>query len=210
MRKPREAKRSQTDSQRLRNLVRDALYDEGTYLDDGPFDERERASSGRHALEVRRLLAGTDPSEEDARFLHAAIREPGVDANRAVLLISECLAVQHLREPFWSQCLQRLVSDPEPRVRILAIRANAYSYEAAIDDKAPEVRIAALHYGWQWHAILRKALRDADAKVRKHAASQVLALTEWREECARLSTDPDESVRAEAQKQLAVGIKAQK
>ena len=206
---PRETKRPAANSARLRQLVNLALNDDSTYLDDGAFGESERPSSARHAFDLRRLLAVADPSEGDAGFMLAALREPGVDPDRAVVLISECIAVQHLREPFWSQCLQRLISDPEPRVRILSLRADAYARESAIEDEASEVRIAALDYdGWRRHPIVRKALRDGDARVRKRALGHVLSLPEWRQECERLSTDPDDGVRAEAQKQLAAGISA--
>jgi hypothetical protein len=201
--------RPAADSQRLRTLVHLALHDESTYIDDGAFDELVRPSSERHAFELRRLLALSDPSEDDARFILSKLREPDVAADRAVVLISNCMAVLHLREPFWSHCLAELVREREPRLRILAVRSEAYAYESAIADEASEVRVAALHYGgWRRPAILRQALRDADAKVRGYAAAYVLTLPEWREECARLTTDPDAGVRAEAHKQLAAGIGA--
>ena len=198
--------RPAADSQVLRQLVHLALHDDSTFMEDGAFDEFEHARSERYAFDLRRLLTTCDPSEEDARFILAEVRAPGIDVNRAAVLIRHCIAVQHLREPFWSRCVQRLVNDPEPRVRVLAVRAEAYAREAAIADEAPEVRIAALHYdGWRRPAILRQALRDPDATVRRHAAAYVLTLPEWRDECARLSTDPDERVRAEARKQLEAG-----
>lgn len=205
----RETKKPAADSQQLRRLVYLALHDAGTYVDDGAFTDFVRASSQRYAFELRKLFAYGDPSKDDARFMLAALREPGVDPDRAAVLVSECMAVLHMREPYWSHCHAKLVSDSEPRVRILAVRAGAYAHEAAIADESAEVRVAALRYGgWQRHAVLRQALRDADGKVRLFAASYLLTLPEWREECARLSSDPDSSVCAAAREQLAAGINA--
>jgi len=109
---------------RMHELVRLALEDASTYLDDGPFDERERASSDLHAFDLRRHFAAHGCSAEDARWIAARLRDPGVDLGRAVRLVVEASALLRSHNAAWDAEMRALASDPDPRLRELMTQAG--------------------------------------------------------------------------------------
>lgn len=192
-------------SARRHALVQLVLHDQNTFIEDGAFGDRRVLCAHRHAQELSRLYAKEGFDEADAKAIATSLRERGVDSYRATLVLKACAHLSLASESLAAT----LISDPDARIRIFAIRAGLYPHARAMHDDLPAVRVAVMQLisGGQchesWHPLIIQALEDPAVRVRMAGLALVHHLPTWRTTCEQLVNDPDSGVSAKARQKLA-------